>query len=81
MTAQPDNGSLWLARVAARARTGDAGGAAADLEEAVRRGYDDAEVLATEPLLAPLRALPSYPAAAEKVQAAAKAAAAAKGSK
>jgi arylsulfatase A-like enzyme/Flp pilus assembly protein TadD len=75
--AEPDTGSLWLARGAARAREGDAAGAAADLAEGVRRGYDDPEVLATEPLLAPLRALPAYPAALAKVQAAA----AAKGSK
>ena len=75
--AEPETPSLWLARGAARARGGDATGAAADFEEGVRRGYDDAEVLATEPLLEPLRALPSYPAAAERVQAAA----AAKGSK
>ena len=75
--AEPETPSLWLARGAARARGGDATGAAADLEEGVRRGYDDAEVLATEPLLEPLRALPSYPAAAARVQGAA----AAKGSK
>jgi len=76
VTAEPGNGSLWLARGAARARGGDAAGAAADLEEAVRHGYADPEVLATEPVLAPLRLLPSYPAAVAKVQAAA-----AKGSK
>jgi predicted Zn-dependent protease len=75
--AEPDTSSLWLARGAARAKEGDAAGAAADLDEAVRRGYDDAEVLITEPLLAPLRALPAYPVALAKVQAAA----AAKGSK
>ncbi len=66
--AKPDTAALWLARGAARARSGDAAGAAADLDEAVRRGFDDPEVLATEPLLAPLRTLPSYPAAAAKVQ-------------
>lgn len=75
---KPDVAAVWLARGAARARSGDATSASADLEEAVRRGYDDAEVLAGEPLLAPLRALPSYAAALAKVQAAA---ASAKGSK
>jgi arylsulfatase A-like enzyme len=67
----PDNPSLWVARGAARARDGDPAGAESDLEEAVRRGYDDYDVLATEPLLDPLRRLPGYAALADRVKAAA----------
>lgn len=52
--------ALIVVRAAAIAATGDAQGAESALREAISRGYDDAEVLRAEPLLAPLRALPGF---------------------
>ncbi|HEX5045417.1 MAG TPA: sulfatase-like hydrolase/transferase [Candidatus Polarisedimenticolaceae bacterium] len=72
VTEAPEVSVVWLARAAAKAGTGDPTGASSDFHEAVRRGYDDPEVLETEPLLAPLRKLPGYAALAAEVQAAAK---------
>jgi arylsulfatase A-like enzyme len=52
--------ALIVVRAAAIAATGDAAGAESALREAISKGYDDAEVLRAEPLLAPLRALPGF---------------------
>jgi arylsulfatase A-like enzyme len=52
--------ALIVVRAAALAATGDAAGAESALREAISKGYDDAEVLRTEPLLAPLRAIAGF---------------------
>lgn len=44
----------------AAAKKGDAARAATFLREAIAGGYDDREVLLTEPMLAPLRAVPGF---------------------
>jgi arylsulfatase A-like enzyme len=63
LLAKPDAApSIWVARGAARALQGNATAGLDDLKAAIAKGYDDREVLRSEPMLEPLRRLPGFDA-------------------
>lgn len=61
--AKPDaTPGFWIARAVARALQGNATAGLDDLKAAIAKGYDDREVLRSEPMLEPLRRLPGFDA-------------------
>jgi len=59
--------SFLVLRAACDAGLGDPGGSLQSLRDAIARGYNDREVLLTEPLLEPLRTIPGFDEAVEAI--------------